>query len=161
MMTIALALLKRFWPYLLLIAGVVLAIIWFNQYLDSVEQRGYDRRTAEYIQQENKDLKAALEETARLNHVIEKAENEAKQREETNRVLSARNASLLGKLRDTDASIDKLVSSATADALRDATRAFSSLFGDCRKDFDAMGRAAAGHLSDVKKLEASWPVKAD
>lgn len=161
MMTIALALLKRFWPYLLLIAGGVLVIIWFNQYLSSVEQRGYDRRTGEYVKQENKDLKAALLETDRLNDVIKEAQNAAKEREERIRALSARNAGLLSKLRDTDASIDKLVSSATADALRDATRAFSSLFGDCRKDFDAMGRAAAGHLSDVKKLEASWPVKAD
>ena len=161
MMTIALALLKRFWPYLLLIAGGVLTIIWFNLYLNSVEQRGYDRRSGEYVTQENKDLKAALLETDRLNNVIKEAQSAAKEREERIRSLSARNAGLLSKLRDTDARIDKLVSSATADALRNATRAFSSLFGDCREDFAAMGRAAAGHQSDVRKLEQSWPVKAD
>ena len=160
MMLGAIGLLKRFWPYLLLIAGVVLALIWFNQYLASVEQRGYDRRTGEYTKQENQDLKAALLETDRLNGIIKEAINEATKRNEANRVLSARNASLLGKLRDTDANINTLVSSASAEALRNATRAFSSLFGDCRADFDAMGRAAAGHLVDVKKLEDSWPVKA-
>ena len=136
--------------------GLVAGYSWFVKHQ---RQIGYDRRTAEYTVQENKDLKAALAETIRLNNVIKEAENEAKKRDEANRVLSVRNASLLGKLRDTDARINELVSSATDDALRNATQSFTGLFADCRAGFETMGRAAAGHRSDVIKYQASWPVK--
>lgn len=136
--------------------GLVAGYSWF---VNHQRQIGYDQRTAEYTVQENKDLRAALAETIRLNNIIKEANDEAKKREEANRVLSLRNASLLGKLRNTDARINELVSSATDDALRNATRSFTGLFADCRADFEAMGRAAAGHRSDVIKLQASWPVK--
>lgn len=141
----------------LLIAGLIYG---YNVFVHTQQQIGYDRRSGEYTKQENKELKAALLETDRLNSIIKEAQSEAKKREEANRVLSVRNAGLLSKLRDTDASINTLVSSASAEALRNATRAFNSLFGECREDFEAMGRAAAGHLIDVKKLDGSWPVKA-
>lgn len=152
-----------FTPFVLKVIAIgllIAALVYgYNVFVDAQQQIGYDRRTGEYTKQENKDLKAALLETDRLNGIIKEAQSEAKKREEANQALSARNASLLGKLRDTDAHIDTLVSSATTEALRKATRAFSSLFGDCRTDFEAMGRAAAGHQSDVRQLEDSWPTK--
>lgn len=141
---------------ILISIGLVAGYSWFVRHHQKI---GYDLRTAEYVLQENKDLKAAMEETIRLNQVIQKAQDEAKKREEINRTLSLRNATLLGKLRDTDARINALVSSATDDALRNATRSFTGLFADCRADFETMGRAAAGHYIDVGKLRASWPVK--
>ena len=148
------------WVRLLIVAVISTAlVVGYSWFVNHQQKIGYDQRTAEYVLQENQDLKAALAETARLNHIIEKAQDEAKQREETNRVLSLRNASLLGKLRNADARINELVSSASADALRDATRAYAGLFAECRTDFEALGRSAAGHLNDVRTLQASWPVK--
>ena len=51
MTTIALALFKKFWPYLLAALLVVAAIVWWNRYIGSVEAKGYthgyDKATAE------------------------------------------------------------------------------------------------------------------
>ena len=152
--------LSIWWVRLLIVAAISTALVagysWFVHHHQKI---GYDLRTAEYVLQENKDLKAAMAETIRLNQVIKEAQDEAKKRDEANQVLSLRNASLLGKLRNTDSRINELVSSATDDALRNATRSFTGLFADCRANFETMGRAASGHLNDVRTLEASWPVK--
>lgn len=145
-------------------AGLLLLslLAWgVNTFLNYEQGIGYDRRTAEYLVQENKDLKAAKDETIRLNSVILEAQNEAKKREDANRQLSARIGVLNGRLRDTTGNINRLVSSATENALRNATRTYGTLFGECREAYDAMGQAAAGHLSDVEKLEASWPIQKD
>jgi hypothetical protein len=49
--TIALALLRKFWPYLLGALLVIAAVIWWNRYVHSIEARGdaggYARATAE------------------------------------------------------------------------------------------------------------------
>lgn len=137
---------------------LVALLAWgIDSFLQHQQQIGYDRRTQEYTVEENKALQAALAETVHLQSLIQKAQDEAKKREEVNRVLSARNASLLGKLRNADARINELVSGASLEASRNAVRAYAGLFAECRDDFEAMGRAAAGHYSDVKTLEASWP----
>ena len=124
-----------------------------NAFLSYEQQIGYDRRTAEYTQQENADLKAAMQETIRLNKIVEAAQNEAKERDKQMSEANARIASLSGKLRNTQRSIDTLVSNATTDALRKATTTFNALFEDCRGAYEEMGRAAAGHSSDVVTLE--------
>lgn len=145
------------WIKLALAAAAVAAILFgISMFLDYEQGIGYDRRTAEYTAQENKDLKAAVAETIRLNNVIKEASDAAKIREAEYAKLAATNAALLGKLRTTTANIDALVSSATAAALRDATRAYGRLFTECRAAFEEMGRAATGHRSDVKKLTDSW-----
>lgn len=148
------------WVKALAILAIVAGIIFgVNMFLDYEQGIGYDRRTAEYTVQENADLKKALEETARLNKVIKEADDAAKIREAQITKLAAANTALLGKLRNTTANIDALVPSATADALRGATRAYGGLFTDCRAAFEGMGRAASGHRSDVKKLSESWITK--
>ena len=145
-------------PLLILIA-VAAILFGINMFLDYEQGIGYDRRTAEYVVQENQDLKNALAETIRLNKVIEEASDAAKIREAEMAKLAASNATLLGKLRDTDSRINALVSNATAEALRNATRAYGRLFDECRAAFEEMGRAASGHRSDVKKLSDSWITK--
>ena len=143
-----------------IIAGLLLLafLVWgIDRFLAHQQKIGYDRRTAEYTLEENKALQAALSETLRLQTLIKKANDEAKQREEANRVLSVRNAGLLSKLRNADARINELVSGASLEASRNAVRAYAGLFADCRTGFEEMGRATAGHYVDVKKLEASWP----
>lgn len=147
-------------PIFKIISFLVLAALvsWsVDQLLKHQQQLGYEQRTQEYRVEENKALQAALAETYRLNSLIQKANDEAKKREEANRVLSVRNNTLLGKLRNADTRINELVSSASLEASRNAVRAYAGLFAECRDDFEAMGRAAAGHYSDVKTLEASWP----
>ena len=143
----------------LAMALVVALFFGVNRYNGHQQGIGYDRAMDDVRKQENADLKAALRETERLNKIITEAQDAAKRREAANRQLSVRNAALLERLRDTDARIDALVSSATADALRNATRAYAGLFADCRADFEGMGRAAAGHRSDVEKLGDAWPTK--
>lgn len=144
---------------LLIVVAIAAILFGINMFLDYEQGIGYDRRTAEYTAQENKDLQAALKETDRLNNVIKEADHAAKLREAEYAKLAATNAALLGKLRTTTANIDALVSSATSNALRDATRAYGRLFTDCRAAFEEMGRAASGHRSDVKKLSDSWITK--
>lgn len=139
-----------------IIAGLALvALIGFgvNWFLNYEQQIGYDRRTAEYVVQENADLKAAMQETIRLNKIVETAQNEAKERDKQMAESSSRIATLSSQLRNSQRSIDTLVSTATTDALRKAATAFNALFEDCRGAYEAMGRAAAGHSSDVVTLE--------
>jgi uncharacterized iron-regulated membrane protein len=142
----------------MVVAALFFAVNWYNTYQQTI---GYDRAMGEVAKRDNVELNKQLNEVARLNDVILEAQNAAKKREEANRALAMRNAELLGSMRDTDAAISAAIGSATSAALADATRAFSALFGECRNDFETMGRAAAGHLVDVKKLSEAWPRKKD
>ena len=141
----------------IIIACLIGIVTWgVNAFLSYEQGIGYNKRTAEYIEQENKDLKAALLETERLNKLIQEATNARKKLEEANRIMSLRNNTLLNKLRDTDARINSLLSGASTEALQSAIRAYRELFAECREAYAEMGRAAAGHLADVKQLEAAW-----
>ena len=140
---------------LLITVGVCWAV---NTFLDYEQKIGYDRRTAEYTEQENKDLKAAIIETGRLQGIVKEAQDARKKQEAIQRQLSERNAVLTGRLRDSDARINSLLSSASTEALTYAVRAYAGLFADCRGAYEEMGRAATGHRNDVKTLDTSWPV---
>ena len=67
------------WVRLLIVAAISTAlVVGYSWFVNHHQKIGYDLRTAEYVLQENKDLKAAMEETIRLNQVIQKAQDEAK-----------------------------------------------------------------------------------
>jgi chromosome segregation ATPase len=143
-----------------IVAVVVLvaAAVWgYSAFVNHQRAIGYQQAIADVQKQENADLKAALKETIRLNGLITEANNAANERELERQRLTARIATLNGRLRDTEASIDRLVASASADALRQATAAFNTLFGECRGAYEAMGQAAQGHSDDVRTLTAAWP----
>ncbi len=70
-----------------------------------------------------------------------------------------RNNSLFSKLRDHDTNINQLMSTASYDALQFAAKTYRELFAECRAAYAEMGRAAAGHLEDVKQLETAWPIE--
>ena len=146
------------WIKALIIAAIVAAsVIAYNAFTKHHQEIGYQRAVAEFREQENKDLKAAMAETIRLNGKIQEAEDAAKLREAERNTLNARIDSLNGQLRDTKSSINRLVSSASADALRKATATFNELFAECRDAYAEMGRAAEGHSSDVRTLTDAWP----
>jgi hypothetical protein len=148
------------WMKVAALMALVGALAWGAHVFVSYEQQiGYDRRVAEDLTQENADLKAAMAETVRLNGVITEAQNAAKIREGKIATLAASNDALLGKLRVSTANVDALVSSASADALAGAVRAYGGLFTNCRERFETMGLAASGHRSDVKTLVDGWPRK--
>lgn len=138
--------------------AVVLLLIAYNAFVNHQRDIGYQKAVAEYREQENKDLKAAMAETIRLNQKLQEAQDAAKLREAERRELDARINTLSGKLRNTTANINALVSRASADALREATTTFNTLFAECRTAYEDMGRAADGHSSDVRTLTDSWPV---
>ena len=140
---------------LALVAGLIFGYV---QWADHQQDVGYQKAVAEFREQENADLKAAMRETIRLNQVIEDARHAAEERDKERQRLADRVDTLNGQLRDTERSIDRLVSSASADALREATAAFNTLFAECRTAYESMGRAADGHSDDVRTLTDSWPV---
>ena len=150
---------------LAILKGIVVAFIiglviyGYNMFVNHHQKLGYDKRTSEYIEQENKDLKAAIAETERLKQLVEEATNERKKIEDKNTILVTRNNSLLSKLRDHDTNTNQLMSTASYDALQFAAKTYRELFAECRAAYAEMGRAAAGHLEDIKQLETAWPTK--
>ena len=150
---------------LAILKGIVVAFIigvviyGYNMFVNHHQKIGYDKRTAEYVEQENKDLKAAIAETTRLKELVEDATNVRKSLEEKNTALVTRNNSLPSKLRDHDTNINQLMSTASYDALQFAAKNYRELFAECRTAYAEMGRAATGHLEDVKQLETAWPIK--
>lgn len=150
---------------LAILKGIVVAFIigvviyGYNMFVNHHQKLGYDKRTSEYVEQENKDLKAAIAETERLKQLVEEATNERKKIEDKNTILVTRNNSLLSKLRDHDTNINQPMSTASYDALQFAAKTYRELFAECRTAYAEMGRAATGHLEDVKQLETAWPIK--
>ena len=136
------------------VAGIGLAL---NRLDASRQQVGYDRAMAEVTGKENESLKFLLAETERLNKQVAEAQRNAQEREAANQVLTDRVNALTGKLRNTQRSIDASIATATADALRQATTTFNTIFGECRERYEQMGRNATGHSSDVVTLEQAWP----
>ena len=139
---------------LALVAGLIFG---YAQWADHQQDVGYQKAVAEFQKQENADLKAAMRETIRLNQVIEEARHAAEERDKDRQRLADRVDTLNGQLRNTERSINSLVSRASADSLREATLSFSGLFAACRDEYVAMGKAASGHSGDVRTLSESWP----
>lgn len=139
-------------------AVMVAALLWaYNSFVEHQQDIGYQRAVAEYKAEEAKALKAALEETARLKDKVTEAQNNANKREQENQILSGRIVTLNNRLRQRDAVFSGQLSSASADAVKNAAGAYAALFAECRGNYAEMGSAAAGHFSDVVKLEESWP----
>ena len=147
------------WWAKILIIGFLVAAAGYGVHLVDLSRQeiGYNRAIAEVTKQENESLKFALAEITRLNNQVAEAQNAAREREAANKVLSDRINTVSGKLRNAQRSIDVSIATATADALRKATVAFNALFAECRGKYEEMGRAAAGHSSDVITLEQAWP----
>ena len=130
------------WWAKVLITTAALVLLGYGVHLLDVSRQeiGYNRAMAEVTKQENESLKFALAEITRLNNQVVEAQNAAKERELEAQKYRTRISVLDGKLRDTQRSIEMSVASATADALRKATSAFNTLFGECRERYDQMGR---------------------
>ena len=146
------------WLKAIIIAAVLAAIGYGLHLVDqSRQQIGYDRAMSEVTQKENESLKLALSEITRLNNQVTEAQNASKERELEAQKYRDRIVVLDGKLRNSQRSIDMSLADATTEALRSATSAFNSLFAECSGKYEEMGRAAAGHSSDVITLEQAWP----
>lgn len=146
------------WIKAIIIAVIVAALgIAINRFDQSRQQLGYDRAMAEVTQRENESLKFALSEIERLNKQVAEAQQHANQRDKEIQAATDRINAITSKLRNTQRSIDVSIATATADALRKATAAFNTLFGECQERYEQMGRYAAGHSSDVITLEEAWP----
>ena len=146
------------WAKALIAAALVaVVVVGVNRYNAHQQNIGYQRAVSEYKAEEAKALKAALDETARLNDKVTEAQNNASKREKENQNLSVRIAALDDRLRQRDAVFIGKLSSATSEAVRNAASAYAALFAECRGRYAEMGRAAAGHFSDVVKLEEDWP----
>ena len=142
----------------LAVLAVVAALAWaWTSFIDHQQDIGYQRAVAEYKAEEVKALKAALEETARFKDKATEAQNNASKREQENQILSGRIVVLNDRLRQRDAVFSVQLSGATAEAVRNAASAYQALFAECRGLYAEMGSAAAGHFSDVVKLEEAWP----
>lgn len=61
-------------------------------------------------------------------------------------------------LRNTNASIVKLIPGASAETARAYATAYQTVFNECVGRYKEVGERAQGHADDVKTLEAAWPV---
>ena len=65
-------------------------------------------------------------------------------------------------LRSTNASLQQLLSTATAETARKYASAYANVFNDCVGQYQAMGQAAQGHANDARIISDAWPeVKVD
>ena len=161
MITIALALLKRFWPYILAALLVIAAVAAWNGYISHVESRGdkkgYDRATAEY----NVKLVAA-EEAARLKESawkdqIKGAQDEAAQLRKDKVAAAAANSVVVGRLRNQLTNLSNGLSTASITACRARAATLADVFGQCTERLVEMGKAADGQYIDAVSCRGEWP----
>jgi hypothetical protein len=60
-------------------------------------------------------------------------------------------------LRDTNATLGKLLANASPETARAYASAYQAVFADCVGRYRAMGEAAQGHYNDWKSVDAAFP----
>lgn len=140
------------------IAAVVVALIACgNLFIRHERAIGYAVCQKEAKAQENADLKAAREETARLFALYDKAQLEGAEREKNLVLQRDRAGAAADGLRDTLADVRRRLPELAAETCRAYADAGLRLLGECQGRYRAMAERAEGHFNDWQTLDQGWP----
>lgn len=141
------------WVKALVVASVLAAITFAaNNYLSSVEQRGYDRAVSEYRMKLIEAQNDAIAERNRLQGLVDSAIKWRSEREETIRKSAAATGALVAGVRNELDAIRDGLSVATIDALRHSTATLSVVFGECTERYSGLAEKATRHVSDIRTM---------
>lgn len=144
------------WVKALIVAAILAAITFaVNNYLSSVEQRGYDRAVGEYSQKLITAQNDAIAERNRLQGLVDAAIKGRSEREKTIQKSAAATGALVAGVRDELDAIRDGLSGATIDALRHSTATLSLVFGECTERYSGLAEKATRHVSDIRAITES------
>lgn len=141
------------WVKALIVAAVLGAATWYvNNYLSSVEQRGYDRAVGEYRMKLIEAQNDAIAERNRLQGLVDAAIKGRSEREKTIQKSAAATGALVAGVRNELDAIRDGLSGATIDALRHSTATLSVVFGECTERYSGLAEKATRHVSDIRTM---------
>lgn len=144
------------WVKALVVASVIAAITFaVNNYLSSVEQRGYDRAVGEYRMKLIEAQNDAIAERNRLQGLVDAAIKGRSEREKTIQKSAAATGALVTGVRNELDTIRDGLSVATIDALRHSTATLSVVFGECTERYSGLAEKATRHVSDIRAITES------
>lgn len=144
------------WVKALVVASVIAAITFaVNNYLSSVEQRGYDRAVSEYQAKLITAQNDAIAERNRLQGLVDAAIKGRSEREKTIQKSAAATGALVTGVRNELEAIRDGLSVATIDALRHSTATLSVVFGECTERYSGLAEKATRHVSDIRAMTES------
>lgn len=144
------------WVKALIVAAILAAITFaVNNYLSSVEQRGYDRAVSEYRMKLIEAQNDAIAERNRLQGLVDAAIKGRSEREKTIQKSAAATGALVAGVRDELDAIRDGLSGATIDALRHSTATLSLVFGECTERYSGLAEKATRHVSDIRAITQS------
>ena len=144
------------WVKALIVASVLAAITFaVNNYLSSVEQRGYDRAVSEYRMKLIEAQNDAIAERNRLQGLVDSAIKGRSEREKAIQKSAAATGALVTGVRNELDAIRDGLSVATIDALRHSTATLSVVFGECTERYSGLAEKATRHVSDIRAITES------
>ncbi len=148
------------WIKALIVAVVIGAATWYiNSYLNSVEQRGYDRAVSEYRMKLIEAQNDAIAERNRLQGLIDAAIKGRSDREKAIQKSAAATGALVAGVRNELDAIRDGLSVATIDALRHSTATLSVVFGECTERYSGLAEKADRHAIDIRAMNESGASK--
>ena len=144
------------WVKALVVASVIAAITFaVNNYLSSVEQRGYDRAVSEYRMKLIEAQNDAIAERNRLQGLVDSAIKGRSDREKAIQKSAAATGALVTGVRNELDAIRDGLSVSTIDALRHSTATLSVVFGECTERYSGLAEKADRHASDIRAMTES------
>ena len=148
------------WVKALIVAAILAAITFaVNNYLSSVEQRGYDRAVSEYRMKLIEAQNDAIAERNRLQGLVDAAIKGRSEREKTIQKSAAATGALVAGVRDELDAIRDGLSGATIDALRHSTATLSLVFGECTERYSGLAEKVDRHVSDLRAMTEAGAAK--
>lgn len=148
------SLLMKALAWLLAVVLVIGGLLALAHHFESI---GYQRRINEEQQQLNKDLLAAAQETQRLQHKLNEAQNELNIQKQRIATLTAANGALTGQLRSSIAQYNGHLSSDSRQALEKRIQALSIVVQECTERYTALAGHADATELDLELFDQSYP----
>jgi predicted translin family RNA/ssDNA-binding protein len=142
----------RLWGALGLVGALVAGYFWHAHQIDEVYKRGYNAAKAE-------DRDAAVQLSMKLQKEKDDAVKAAEIRAAVLQGALARADAATGRVSDLLSEAQRRLATAPVEAVRDYATTANAVFGECVKEYRAMGAAAQGHANDVQTLIEAWPKK--
>lgn len=141
-----------------IIGALALAALFAGYKFVKYEQnKGYQKATAEYNAKLVIAQQAAIAKERQLNDKVQKAANEAIEREAKIKELSGSLDDTNKRMRDTVADLRRKLSRATEAAARKQADAALGVSGECADEYIKLAKEAARLSSELTQLQDAWP----
>lgn len=142
----------RLWAALGLVGALAAGYFWHEHKVHEVYQNGYNAAKAE-------DREAAVQLSMKLQKEKDDAVKESEVRTAALAASLARATADANRMQSLLSDAQRRIATAPVEAVRDYAATANAVFGECVKEYRAMGAAAQGHANDVQTLIQAWPHK--